>query len=122
MRLRDELRLGRADRWPRACAEIDRRNRIELAREDIEAAQLSAAHKKCIELAWLRRAEIPAFSRGPVIRAGLIEQRTEVLHRVGVLVVPQQDWPDTASIRVGPEKDVHVAAADMVVDVAPVGI
>jgi hypothetical protein len=122
MRLCEIDRTGRADRPPRARREIDGRRRIELPREDVEPPELCAADEERIQLARLRCAEVPPLTRRPMVGTALIEQRPEILDDIRVLVVTEQDRPDTTTIRVGPEKDVHVAAADVVVDVPPVRI
>src|SRR5688500_17568713 len=119
----DEVRRSlRTYARPRAYREIQRRNRIELFCDDVVSAQLRVADQQRVQGRWQRPAEVPAFSRAPVMWCTGGEERSEILHGIRLLVVSKQRRSAAATIRIGAEKDVHLRLADVIVHVAPVRV
>src|SRR5215813_9294089 len=122
VRLEDEGRIRRAGVWTRAVVEIHRGEAFELARDDVVPPEFRIADEIRVELVRLGAAEIPAFSSRVAEDTGLGKQRPEVLHLIGRLVVRDQRRTRAAGTAIEPEKDQHLGAANVVVDVPPVRI
>src|SRR5215475_11347796 len=122
VRLEDEGRIRRAGVWTRAVVEIHRGEAFELARDDVVPPEFRIADEIRVELVRLSAAEIPAFSSRVAEDTGLGKQRPEVLHLIGRLVVRDQRRTWAAGTTIEPEKDQHLGAANVVVDVPPVRI
>src|SRR5215475_9724167 len=122
VRLEDEDRIRRAGVWTRAIVEIHRGEAFELARDDVVPPEFRIADEISVELVRLGAAEIPAFSSRVAEDTGLGKQRPEVLHLIGRLVVRDQRRTWAAGTTIEPEKDQHLGAANVVVDVPPVRI
>src|SRR5215471_16997394 len=122
VRLEDEGRIRRAGVWTRAVVEIHRGEAFELARDDVVPPEFRIADEISVELVRLGAAEIPAFSSRVAEDTCLGKQRPEVLHLIGRFVVRDQRRTRAAGTAIEPEKDQHLGAANVVVDVSPVRI
>src|SRR5207247_4330417 len=75
-----------------------------------------------VDLGRLGHAPVPALGAVPAAAGGGVEQRPEVGDLAGGLVVAEQGGAGSAAGAVQAEEDEHLVAADVIVDVAPVGV
>src|SRR5215510_9699141 len=106
MWLRQITRAGGADLRAWTRVEVHRSDAVELPGQDVEAAQLRPANEIGVELRRLRAAEVPTFAGRKMIRAAGVEQRPEVCHGVGDLVVLDEDRSGASTVGVRTEEHV----------------